>query len=170
MKKNHFGFTLIEVLVTISILSILSTVGFIIYNGVLPKARDAKRISDLNKLATALEIYYQKKGKYIDGTPGLEGSCASADTAAFYTEIKDYITDPKVPRDPKEDPYCYNSVADGQSFRLFAKLEDCQASGGNLCAPPNQNYNFSVYSNDLTLSPPVPAPSPTPTPTPLPSP
>lgn len=175
MKKTALGFTLIELLVTISILSILSTIGFIIYSGVLPKTRDSKRISDLNKLATALEIYYQKNGRYMDGTPDSEGGCTSADTGAFYGIITSYITDLGVPKDPKKDPrtqtypfYCYVSVLNGKSFRLFAKLEDCQASGGNLCNSPSSEYNYSVYSNDLTLSPPSAAPLPTPSPSPLP--
>ena len=142
LMRKTLGFTLVELLVAISILSILSTIGFILYFGVLPKTRDSKRISDLNKLATALEIYYQKNGRYMDGTPDSDGGCTSADTGAFYGIIKDYITDEEVPKDPKEDPrtqtktypfYCYISINDGQSFRLFAKLEEY---------PITQNIDF----------------------------
>lgn len=158
MKKSALGFTLVELLIAITILSVLATTGFIVYSGVLPKTRDSKRISDLNKLAIALELYYQKNGRYMDNTQGLEGSCTNADTAAFYTEIKSYMVDQEVPKDPKIDPqtksypfYCYVSVTDGQSYRLFAKLENCQDSKGNLCK--EKDYNYSVYSNDLTLAP-----------------
>ena len=157
---NKKGFTLVELLVALTILSVLSTLGFIIYYGILPRARDAKRVSDLNKLATALEVYYQRNGKYIDGTAGTEGGCINdaGDTNAFYDQIsgiKNYITDDEVPLDPQKNSsntypkYCYVSAGDGKSYRLFAKLENCQTSGGNLCT--SLNYNFSVFSNDLTL-------------------
>lgn len=169
MTKKSTGFTLIELLIAMTILSILSTAAFIIYFQVLPRARDSRRISDLNKLATALEVYYQKNGQYMDGTPDQPGSCTlgSGDTGAFYQILQDPLNslnphvfdlDNPVPRDPQKDPlthdypyYCYISVDDGKSYRLFAKLERCQDSGGNLSC--SLNYNYTVYSNDLTISP-----------------
>lgn len=58
------GFTLIELLVVISILGILSTIGFTVYSDVLPKTRDAQRKNDLLTISRALEIYYNKYGYY----------------------------------------------------------------------------------------------------------
>ncbi|MDP2656709.1 MAG: type II secretion system protein [bacterium] len=57
MKKNNKGFTLIELLVVIAIIGILATIALVSLNGARSKARDAKRISDLRNLASALEIY-----------------------------------------------------------------------------------------------------------------
>lgn len=56
------GFTLIEVLVVVAIISILATVVVFLLNPVelLRQARDAKRIADLSTLSSAASIYYSK--------------------------------------------------------------------------------------------------------------
>lgn len=165
MKKK--GFTLIELLVVISIIAVLSTIGVTTYLGVQSKARDSIRKSDLNKLAIALELYFQKSGTYVPSVSGPD-SCAR-DTTAFYNAIVSFMSDNTVPTDPqtRTTKYCYISEGNGQSFRLFAQLENCTGSNGNLC---NQDYNYSVYSDNLNLAfAPDDSLAPTPTPTPIPT-
>lgn len=152
MKKKYTkGFSFIELLVVISIISVLSVIGTTNYQGIQSKARDSARKSNLNNLATALEIYFQKNGSYIDGTPGVQGDCASADTATFYTgpnSIASYMADTNVPNDPLTgERYCYISVGDGASFRLFAKLENSSDPDGVTCGAIRY---YSVSSQDLT--------------------
>ncbi|MBI2018100.1 type II secretion system protein [Candidatus Daviesbacteria bacterium] len=173
MKK---GFTLIELLVAVSILAILSTIGITAFQGTQSKARDTVRKNDLNVLATALEIYREQNGKYIvnsDGTNITTCPSSSDTTSPFYTQIAANLSTP-APKDPKTGSfYCYISVSNGQSFRLFAGLENCSGSGGNLCE--YTNYNYTVISEDISLasapsdsliaSAPTPTPSPSPTPT-----
>lgn len=168
------GFTLIELLVAVSIISVLATIGFTSFQGVAGKSRDTKRKQDIKQLSTALEIYFQKNGKYIDGTPGVDGDCASADTTTFYDQnsgIAPFMANSTVPTDPKlNENYCYISVNNGQAYRLFAKLESCIESNLSPCSP--NDWNYSATSPDLALLPPTgsPAPSPSPTPTPTPTP
>ncbi|MDD2745812.1 MAG: prepilin-type N-terminal cleavage/methylation domain-containing protein, partial [Candidatus Gracilibacteria bacterium] len=45
--KYTFGFTLIELIVVITILAILGTIGFLSIGGYSSKARDSARISDV---------------------------------------------------------------------------------------------------------------------------
>lgn len=173
MKKN--AFTIIELLVAITIIGVLSTFGATTYFNISSKSRDSLRKSDLSKLAAALELYQQQHNlTYIDGTPGSEGDCSSADTSAFYTGITSYLSDNKVPKDPKTGAnYCYVSVNNGQSFRLFAKLENCTDPQNPLCS--QSDYNYSIVSDNITLAYasggaiPTPAPAPTAVPTPIPS-
>lgn len=61
---NKRGFTLIELLVTISIIAILSTIGMVVYGQATMTARDARRKLDLQNIAQALEVYYQKNNSY----------------------------------------------------------------------------------------------------------
>jgi len=57
--KIKKGFTLLELLIVIGILSILSTTVILVINPaqLLKKARDSQRISDLNTLKTAIAYY-----------------------------------------------------------------------------------------------------------------
>lgn len=57
-KKMSSGFTLIELLVVIAIIGILSSVVLASLNGARKKGRDARRLSDIKQLETALELYY----------------------------------------------------------------------------------------------------------------
>lgn len=58
------GFTLLELLIVIGILSILSTTVVLVINPaqLLKKARDSQRISDLNTLKTAIAYYITETG------------------------------------------------------------------------------------------------------------
>lgn len=58
------GFTLIELMVSITILAIISAVGFATYSNSQVIARDGKRKQDLRQIATALELYYQQNKHY----------------------------------------------------------------------------------------------------------
>ena len=64
---NKKGFTLIELLVVIAIIGLLSTLAVVALGNARTKARDAKRMSDLKQIQTALELYYTDTNHY----PGL---------------------------------------------------------------------------------------------------
>lgn len=61
-KRN--GFTLVELLITISIIATLSAIGTITYTQVWKNGRDAKRQSDLKQIQSALEQYRADQGFY----------------------------------------------------------------------------------------------------------
>ncbi len=63
MKKQR-GFTLIELLVVIAIIGLLSTLAVVALNNARQKARDAKRISDIKQVQTALELYFNDANAY----------------------------------------------------------------------------------------------------------
>lgn len=63
-KNKQKGFTLIELLVVIAILGILSVISFVTLDTVRAKARDTKRISEINQVTKALEVYFTEHGHY----------------------------------------------------------------------------------------------------------
>ena len=68
MKKGNKGFTLIELLVVIAIIAILSTVVMAGLNSARSKARDARRLSDIKEIQSALNLYYDNCGGFPDIT------------------------------------------------------------------------------------------------------
>lgn len=64
MQTLESGFTLIELLVVVSIIALLSSIAVASLNQTRSKARDAKRVSDLKTLSTAIELYYDTNNVY----------------------------------------------------------------------------------------------------------
>lgn len=64
MPKRSSGFTLVELMVVITIIAILSVVGVTVFSGVQKSARDAKRRADLDAIRLALEQYKTTNNTY----------------------------------------------------------------------------------------------------------
>jgi prepilin-type N-terminal cleavage/methylation domain-containing protein len=63
-KSKSNGFTLVELLVVIAIIGLLSTLAIVSLGSARAKARDARRISDIRQLQTAVELYHADQGFY----------------------------------------------------------------------------------------------------------
>ena len=71
--KNKKGFTLIELLVVIAIIGILSSLAVVSLGNIREKARDTRRLSDIDAIRQAFEIGHSEYGSWeIDqnGCPG----------------------------------------------------------------------------------------------------
>ncbi len=117
MIRDSKGFTLVELLVVISIIGILATVALVSLNSARIKARDAKRVADIRQIALALEFCYNETQKYI---PSASFPAAGAPMTCGGNT---YIT--AMPADPKGGNYDYrvNIEADPQKYVLRAALE-----------------------------------------------
>ena len=74
-KLNSKGFTLIELLVVISIIGLLSSIVLVSVNVAREKARDSKRLAEVNQLSLAIRIYVIDKGSFPPTTGCLNGWC-----------------------------------------------------------------------------------------------
>jgi prepilin-type N-terminal cleavage/methylation domain-containing protein len=143
MKNNKKiyskGFTLIELLVVIAIIAILSTVVMAGLNSARAKGRDAKRLSDMKQLQSALELCFDNGVGYpsaasagVIGTAGLllTTNCA-ASSIPFSTYMNPLPTNPA----PGGTAYTYCSevtagscAAGNVSYRMQFTLEGTAGS------------------------------------------
>ncbi len=61
-NKKYQGFTLVELIVVITILAILGTMGFISTQGYISSARDSVRMTNIADINGAFQRYYIKHG------------------------------------------------------------------------------------------------------------
>jgi len=106
MNKYSQGFSLIELLVAIAIITLLSSVALASFSAAREKAQDARRISELKQLKVALDLYHIDYGHYpreSDGANGRIGEGAGLDTmlAPYMTSI------PVDPVGPGDASYYY---------------------------------------------------------------
>jgi prepilin-type N-terminal cleavage/methylation domain-containing protein len=121
MKNKHktlsFGFTLFELLVSISIIGILTAVVAFSFSSAQKKARDSRRVTDMNAIQKAAELYYAASGySYPAAIPWVAGSGE--------TVMAIYPTDPK-----NVAPYQYVPDHRSDGYCVCAKMEN--ATGGN---------------------------------------
>lgn len=111
-KKS--GFSLVELLVVISIIGVLSAVLMANFMGARERARDAQRIQDLYAVKNALRMYYNDKQSYPAGTNC--GSCLNTAIGSSYMTGISGVG------------YTYTAAVDGDSFVITVGLE---AGAGN---------------------------------------
>ena len=125
-KKN--GFTLVEILVVIAVVGILSILAVVALNNAREKSRDAKRISDIRQIQTALQLYFNDNNAYpisaagttLGGTGAgtLSSTNGFSDTAAGTT----YMNLIPSNSSPGGASYIYTSV-DGSTYSITFVLE-----------------------------------------------
>lgn len=123
-KEEKHAFTLIEILVVITLILILSGIIIASIGNPTSDARDARRLTDLGQIQASLELYYEQNDLYpIQSVLQEEELTSSSDTGNKLVE-GDFI--PSLPVDPLDDgtyEYYYCGTADGSAYALKAFLE-----------------------------------------------
>ena len=126
-ERSRSGFTLVELLVVISIITILATIGLATYGAAQKQARISKRIKDLAAIQTALELYHSTNKAYP-----CSGTCASpvARSECGVTGVpSDQVVPGLIPKymvvfpsDPSMDTAnnksCYKYMSDGIDYKV----------------------------------------------------
>ena len=114
-KNLSRGFTLVELLVVIAIIGILSTLLLLQLGTARSKARDAKRIADINQIRSGAELFFDDNAQYPADALSAAGGL-----------MPNYIS--QVPLDPltrtQNYGYAHRSVSGGRvNFHIWAELE-----------------------------------------------
>ncbi|MCR4329197.1 MAG: type II secretion system GspH family protein [Candidatus Roizmanbacteria bacterium] len=117
---NKKGFTLLELLVVMSVIGILLGISTISYATAQVRARDARRKGDLKYLQDAAEQYFSVCGFTYPYTTG------TIPTAVFCTDPSVAVA-PTVPMDPNATGYICTTCS-SSAYRICVTLEQGASS------------------------------------------
>jgi prepilin-type N-terminal cleavage/methylation domain-containing protein len=147
MNREH-GFTLVELLVTITIMVILITLSVVNLRSSQATARDDKRKSDSESIAQYLEIYYKTGSDTMTGGE-YPPTAYTANEAAIINTLRDI--DPKILRAPNVASTDPISLANASSTsvpaaNVSAYIYQPLQSDGALCTTPGDECRkFNLF-------------------------
>lgn len=115
--NNQKAFTLFELLVSISIIAILTAIAMMSFSSVQKKARDSRRVQDINSIQKAAEQYYSQNS-YV--YPPSTNSFVTSNLMQLW------------PIDPKSVGWTAYSYNIGTTYCACAAMEN--TTGGNASA------------------------------------
>ncbi len=126
--KKQSGFTLIEILITVSIIALLSTIIIVGLDAVRAKARDTKRIGDIKQLHGAIENFYSTCYRFPINI--LEVSRTPVDCIGYSPVLLEIPIDPAPGTGYKYFTDAAGSpLGSGRRFHLCATLEFSYGNG-----------------------------------------
>ena len=121
-KTGSSGFTLVELLIVISLISILAAMGLVQYRNSVISAREATLRTDLFRMRDAIDQYYADKGKYPSALDSLvsEGYMRKVPEDPITKTSDSWVTVPAEPdpNNPSAEPGIYDVKSGAQGTGL----------------------------------------------------
>ena len=127
--KNNRGFTLIELMVVIVILSLLAVLVAPKFIGRTDDAKIAAAKVMIKNLETALKLYKLDNGNYPTTEQGLTALVTKPTVGPKNYKAEGYLDNKNVPKDPWENDYIYLSPGEHGDYDLSSLGAD-GARGG----------------------------------------
>ena len=98
-KRGGRGFTIVELLIVIVVISILAAITISTYNGIIERTYQSRARSELSSIAKATQLFQVANGRYpadvsrgipAEITPYINGSSSNWPTAPWPNSVYDY--------------------------------------------------------------------------------
>lgn len=127
--KSRKAFTVPELLVAITIVTVLGTIAFFAFAGYVSNSRDSVRISDIANLKKVLSIFQVEYGFYPHPTNAVNITYSWATVFSQWTFWESTFQNQsiinKIPHDPLTlQEYPYSITANKHEFQIYSALED----------------------------------------------
>lgn len=145
--KARKGFTLIEILVVVTIIGILASITLLGLGPARRSAADARRIANIKNVQSVLEVYFNREGFY----PKIAAGTTIGEAQTNYDGLDNLASSPLVttgiiaqnslPNDVvtvKE--YSYQSDLDGRSYYMGVFLDNPRPTALTQATPPAGTY------------------------------
>lgn len=148
MNNNlKYGFTLVELIVVITILAVLATIWFISMTGYATESRDTKRMSDISTINKWLQVY-KTRNSLVPEPSETQTAISSGSTnlivqwyawESVFAKIN--VSEVKDPLDNKY--YTYSTNTNNTKYQLMALLENNPSAQSRM----NNFHTFANYSS-----------------------
>lgn len=120
--KRRVGFTIVEILVVVVILSILASIAIVNFRGVQAQGRDNQRKTDVLLLKSAIEKYNDANGFYPLPSGCTDGSGCAASLLSSVL-VPTYLS--SIPASPSGTNYSYvRGSAASLSYAILVTMEE----------------------------------------------
>lgn len=171
MKNNVLGFTMVELIVAVTIVSMLVGVAYVSFNDARAESRDKVRQNTLLEMQLALDLYKSQNGVYPEAGCSATGWAGPKLSGTFGDQCDMYIVGlapdfiSALPVDPIQDNtiergYVYQVNASRSAYKLMSyqtaevdmvdgydhPFSRCPSNLGANCGSTPAADTYSVYS------------------------
>ena len=140
-KCTKSGFTLVELLVSITIIMVLTVTAVVNYGNAQKNARDAKRKADLEQIRAALEMYKTDNHWYPNS-----GSGNWTNVTNLGTLLAPYLSPLPFPPKTGEAYYYKATNASGGKYYGYCLSSDMEASNPPDSCTPYSGHEYGLKS------------------------
>jgi prepilin-type N-terminal cleavage/methylation domain-containing protein len=144
VKTKLFGFTLIELMISIAVIGIILTVATISFSSIRENSRNVKRVKDIKQIQLALEEYYRDHRSYPEEII-FGGAFTNEDGSKIYLASVPENPKPRSDGECENENYNYFFIEENGSYNLSFCLS--KKSGKILnnynCATPVGIFNHN---------------------------
>ena len=124
MKRKQAGFTLLEIMLVVTIIALLMGAAIYKMGGSVEYSRHVRIQADIQGIGTQLKLYESMNGFYPPTEQGLQALVSQPDTEP--RPVRWYQLYKELPKDPWQNPYIYRypGVKNPSGYDLFSAGPD----------------------------------------------